>query len=165
MELRSHAPSIPTMIKMEQPIQRGASHVQQDISASMQALPTTKTIPVLRDHFAQMQPEKLYHVHLEPSEKILVQLLRMIAVCVLLDITAPTKMEPSQKSNVQRVISAQLDLKTRHCVPQGSIATVQRLLTLAILATFALQDQDTHCYAKWDIIAPLGMKTISALVL
>ena len=81
------------MTKMEPQTQRGASHVQQDISASTQALPATKTIPVLRDHFAQMQPEKLYHAPLEHSEKILVQLLRMIAVCVLLDITAPTRME------------------------------------------------------------------------
>ena len=81
------------MTKTVPQIRRGASHVQQDTYVFTRALPVTKTILVRLDHFALKQPEKLYHAPLEHTENTLVQLLRMIAVPVLLDITVLTKME------------------------------------------------------------------------
>ena len=164
MELKSPVQNTVTTTETVQPILRGASHVQQDIFASVKALPATKTILVLQDHFALKQPEKLYHAPLEHTENILVQLLRMTAVCVLLDITALTKMEPLPRFSALRVISALRGLRTKPYVPLAFTAIEQKPFIHAILVITVLLVLHIRFYVKRGTIAQQEMKMTNAQV-
>ena len=124
----------------------------------MKALLPTKITPVPQGHFAQKQPEELYHAHLEHTEKKMVQLLRMIVAYALLDFTVPTKMEPLLKFSALKGFSVPLDHRTNHCVQQDFIATELKQFTHATLDIIAHLAQHIPIYAKKVITALQGKR-------